>query len=113
MLHREWPPRCHWEKGDAVVRAKNAVAFERLRRLLFGDGGEDLGRFGLGEERTLRDYEIYAGIDFAGKRAHPDVYTGRPPDPVTIRSQADWQRCVPIDEFFAGNPDRNALASLE
>jgi hypothetical protein len=113
MLHRHEPPRRHWEKGNEVVRAKNRVAYEKLRKLLYGDGTEDMGRYGLGAERTLRDYEIYAGFDFARKRAHPDVYTGRPPDPVTIQSERDWARCVPIGEFYAGNPERKALASLE
>ena len=37
----------------------------RLRKLLAGNH-EDLGRYGLGEVRTLRDYERYAGIDFKG-----------------------------------------------
>jgi hypothetical protein len=113
MLHRQGPPRRHWEKGDEVVNAKNAVAFEKLRKLLYSDGTEDLGPYGLGGARTLRDYEVYAGFDFANKRAHPDVFTGRPPDPVTIRGEADWDRCCTVDEAFAGNPDRMALPSLE
>ncbi len=113
MLHRHGPPRRHWEQGKEVVNAKNAVAYEKLRRLLYSDDPESLGRYGLGSERTLRDYEIYSGFDFANKRAHPDVYTGRPPDPVTIHCEADWERCVPIEEFYADNPERRALPSLE
>src|SRR5262249_37346430 len=35
MLHRHGPPRRHWEHGQHVVEATNAVAFERLRRLHF------------------------------------------------------------------------------
>ena len=113
MLHQGGPPRRHWEHGEDVVSSKNAVAYERLHKLLYSDGSSDLGRYGLGTERTLREYEIYAGFDFASKRAHPDVYTGRPPDPVTIHSDEDWERCVSIEEFFAGNPDRTALPSLD
>ena len=94
MLHQGGPPRRHWENGTEVVQAKNAVAYDKLSKLLYGDGTDDLGRFGLGKERTLRDYEIYAGMDFAGKMAHPDVYTGRPPDPVTIKSEGDWAKCL-------------------
>ena len=113
MLHRAGPPRRHWEKGDEVVNAKNRVAYARLNALLSGDGSVDLGPYGLGKKRSLHDYEVYAGFDFKNKRAHPDVYTGRPPDPVTIRSEADWQRCVTVEEFFEGNPERKALSSLE
>jgi hypothetical protein len=113
MLHRHAPPRRHWEKGDATVTEKNAVAFERLRKLLYSDGHEELGRYGLGSERTLHDFEIYAGFDFTNKRAHPDVFTGRPPDPQTIRCDADWDLCCTAEEAFAGNPERAALPSLE
>ena len=78
MLHPKDPPRRHWEKGRNVVDAKNVVAFDRLRKLLYSAGSDDLGPYGLGTERTLHEYEIYAGFDFANKRAHPDVFTGRP-----------------------------------
>jgi hypothetical protein len=112
MLHRRAPPRRHWEKGDATVTAKNAVAFERLRHLLYSDGRHDLGRYGLGPVRTLHDYETYAGFDFANRRAHPDVFTGRPPAPVTIRNDDDWERCCTAEEAFAGNPQRIPLSSF-
>lgn len=106
------PPRRHWEHGEAVVEAHNAVAFDRLAALIYGKSACELGRYGLGSERTLRDYEIYAGFDFANKRAHPDVFSGRPPDPVTILRPSDWRRCVTIEQAFADNPDRKPLASL-
>ncbi len=107
MNHFDGGPRRHWEKGREVVDAKNAIAFERLRRLLYSDDeGEmqSLGRYGLGPARTRRDYEVFAGFDFANKRAHPDVFTGRPPDPVTIRTPLDWRRCITIEEAFRRDP---------
>jgi hypothetical protein len=94
MLHRHAPPRRHWEHGEEVVQRRNAVALERLRRLIYGGEGHALGPFSLGHARSLRDYERYAGFDFLNKRAHPDVFTGANPDPVTISSEADWSRCV-------------------
>jgi len=94
MMHRGGSPRRHWEHGEDVVRRRNEVAFERLRRLIYSDQGHSLGPYGLGRVRSLRDYEIYAGFDLENKRAHPDVYTGANPDPVTIRSDADWARCI-------------------
>lgn len=98
MMHRNGPPRRHWEHGEAVVWRRNAVAFERLRRLMYSDGCEDLGGYGLGTVRSLLDYEIYSGFDLQNKRAHPDVFSGANPDPVTIRSAADWARCISIDQ---------------
>ena len=94
MLHRHAPPRRHWEHGEAVVHRRSSVALERLRRLVYGGEGRALGPFGLGNVRPLHDYEIYAGFDFRKKRAHPDVFTGANPDPVTIHSEADWARCL-------------------
>ncbi len=113
MLHRDAPPRRHWEKGRHVVDAKNVVAFERLRRLIYSDESDSLGPYGLGTERTLHDYEVYAGFDFARRRAHPDVFTGRPPDPVTIHSADDWARCCTVEDAFAGNPERTPLPSFD
>lgn len=102
MLHRSGPPRRHWEKGSDVVAAKNEVAFDRLRRLAFPDRAADagsLGRYGLGNKRSLADYERFAGIDLRRKVAHPDVYVGSCPDPMTIRDEDDWARCLTFAEW--------------
>lgn len=108
MCHFDGGPRRHWEKGRGEVERKSAVALERLRKLLYvvedSPDAKSLGRYGLGSVRSRRDYEVFSGFDFARKRAHPDVFTGRPPDPVTIRCDADWDRCITIEEAFARNP---------
>lgn len=98
MEHRNGPPRRHWENGDEVVRSRNAVAMDRLHRMLYKRESDSLFPYGLGPVRTLRDYEIYTGFDFARRRAHPDVYTGACPDPVTIGCEADWERCLTWEE---------------
>jgi hypothetical protein len=97
--HRAGPPRRHWEHGEDVVRARNATAIERLRKLIYSDGSEGLGPYGLGPFRSLREYEVYSGLDLAAKRAHPDVFTGANPDPVTIRTGADWDACLTWAEY--------------
>jgi hypothetical protein len=56
--------------------------------------------------RTLRDYEIYAGFDLRRKRAHPDVFTGANPHPVTIHHDDDWIRCVTWEEARRRGIDR-------
>jgi hypothetical protein len=100
MAHAE-APRRHWEHGEEVIQQRNATAFERLHRLIYSDGGYSLGPYGLGSNRSLRDYEIYAGFDLNGRRAHPDVFTGANPDPVTIKSDDDWALCVTMEEAAA------------
>jgi hypothetical protein len=102
MLHKN-PPRRHWEQGQEIVQQRNAVAFERLRRLIYSDGGHKLGPYSLGRYRTVRDYEIYSGFDFKAKRAHPDVFSGANPDPVTIHSDADWALCISPEEADANS----------
>jgi len=94
MLHRGAPPRRHWEHGEDVMLRRNAGALERLRRLIYSGDGHALGPFSLGHVRSLRDYEIFSGFDLRNKRAHPDVFTGANPDPVTLHSAADWARCI-------------------
>jgi hypothetical protein len=99
LLHRGGPPRRHWEHGPEVVQRRNATALARLACLLFGPDRAPLGRYSLGPARSLRDYEIYAGFDFERRRLHPDVLTGANPDPVTIRTEADWDRCAAFAEL--------------
>ncbi len=82
-----------------MVERRNATALARLACLLFGPDRARLGRYGLGQARSLREYERYAGFDFARRRLHPDVLTGANPDPVTIRSEADWDQCATFAEL--------------
>jgi hypothetical protein len=102
MLHVDGPPRRHWEHGEEVIQRRNRVAFERLQRLIYSDGGHGLGPYGLGRARTLSEYEVFSGFDFKAKRAHPDVFSGANPDPVTIRTQEDWSRCISWEEAASG-----------
>ncbi|MEO0544161.1 MAG: GlcNAc-transferase family protein [Pseudomonadota bacterium] len=110
MEHRTAPPRRHWEKGTQIVSAKNKIALERLRMLAFSDDATDqesLGRYGLGGERSRTEYERFSGVDLKNKRAHPDVFVGRPPDPITIKSDRDWNDCVALTQSA---DDTNAIA---
>ena len=98
MMHQGSPPRRHWEHGEDVVQRRNAVALERLHRLIYCEEGHLLGPYSLGRERTVREYEIFSGFDFTNKVAHPDVFTGKNPNPVTIHSDQDWGLCVTAEE---------------
>ena len=70
-----------------------------MRKLAYSDEHEELGRYGLGPQRSRGDFERFAGMDLKNKRAHPDVYLGRNPDPITIKREEDWAACVTIAEF--------------
>ena len=91
-----------WEHGQDVVNQKNEIAFERLRMLIYSDDQNEhtkLGKYGLGTIRTREDYEIFAGMDLRNKKAHPNVFEGINPDPVTIKCEQDWDQCVTFEEY--------------
>ncbi len=54
----------HWEDHPDEQADLHAIAVERLHVLL-SDRGSELGRFGLGTERSLHDFEQMTGIDFS------------------------------------------------
>ena len=106
---REGRPK-HWDDhtterslaGDveAPWHERNSHSVERLGQLLgYGDRGIDLGRTGLGTARTLREYELFAGIDFRNRRLHPYTTAGYdPPNP----ADPEWQAGLTRDR--AGEP---------
>lgn len=51
---------------------------ERVESMLTGKNNVDLGRYGLGTERTLEQYEKYAGVDFKERTFIDRAKTGRP-----------------------------------
>lgn len=62
----------------------------RLRHMLREeDNNIDLGEYGLGTIRTHRDYELYAGIDFARRRLHQKTLSGENPP---INDDTDWYK---------------------
>ncbi len=81
-----------WDDDKKWVE-KNNHSHKRNRQLFGMDGEEmvDLGQFGFGSIRTLRDYEKYSGLLFS-KRAI-QKYTldkGYPPNPYNYETEEDW-----------------------
>ena len=53
------------KRGENQLSKGNDLARSRIRQLLHvEDNNHDLGVYGLGDKRTVRDYEKYAGINF-------------------------------------------------
>lgn len=92
---RKGEPR-HWEdhtlskaregrvKEDYVTTTTNGWDF--LRRLLWEDNA-DLGPYSLGKERSRRDFEIFAGVNFKRLIIHPRANKQLPP----ISRDFDWE----------------------
>ena len=102
----------HWE-DHGVNSSTQKTSGERdsyarnKTRQLFGqeEHGINMGKYGLGKTRSLRDYESFAGFDF--KRCLLHDYTlkvGEPPNPVEWAGQPSKRYNVPCVwdlEFFS------------
>jgi hypothetical protein len=68
------------------------IARSKIRQLLgTEDNGFDLTGFDLGTERTLRDYEKYAGIHFKKRAVQHFTYENNyPPNPI-IEDDKEWE----------------------
>jgi len=93
----------HWD--DHVPGKVETTPWTRLNddthkrnRILFGmePGDVDFGPYGFGTERTLQDYERYAGLSFRLRLAqHYTLKNGIPPNPEVYTSDEEWlAQCV-------------------
>ena len=72
----------------------------RIRQLLGEeDYGIDLGKYGLGNIRSINDYEKYSGFDFKNRRIQQDAINGKEP-PIIFDSENEWEegfkKTIPI-----------------
>lgn len=66
----------HWDEHPAWF-AKDMLSQQRVRRLLGMEPGEaDFGRFGLGTQRSLEEYQAFSGVDFAAKSFSAKAFNG-------------------------------------
>ncbi len=90
--------RKHWEdhtgeRGPAWHEL-DARSRERIRGLL---SGADLGQYGLGDARSIQDYESFAGINFRHQVVQDYTrYKLEPPNPP---ARPDWPEHVNTREF--------------
>jgi hypothetical protein len=85
---KQWDDDKQWVEKNNSSHLKN-------RKLFSMDGEqyneEEFGIYGFGKERTLRDYEIYSGINF--KLRAVQQYTidkNYPPNPYNFSSEVEW-----------------------
>jgi len=84
------------------------IARSKIRQLLrTEDNGFDLTGYDLGTERTLHDYEVYAGIDF--KRKSVQKYTldnQYPPNPIVD----NWDESIMPSFYYLVNVEKHLFA---
>lgn len=106
----------HWD-DSSTWQELNTESFKRFKAL-FGVDGEplqDFEEYGLGKERTLQEYEEFAGIDFKSRRIHKDTKAELPP-PVNGANLDeylnDFKYCIDLhkDEVSENDCDFFAIA---
>jgi hypothetical protein len=91
----------HWSDHDQKLKQENKTELTwwerdtqsktRLRHMLQEeDNNIDLTIYGLGSARTHREYELYAGIDFKGRRLQEQAIRGVEP-PCSYVNDAQWE----------------------
>lgn len=95
----------HWDdhsvKNKDLVGAawheRDQISKKRLRKMLKEEENDaDIGEYGLGSVRTHRDYEMYAGIDFARRRLHRETVQGMEP-PCSYIDDLQWEKAFLSD----------------
>ena len=98
----------HWDdfqkknedKIEKTFGELDAISKKRLRQMLQEeDNGTDIGEYGLGTVRTHREYEDYAGIDFANRILHPNTTKGIDP-PVVTDGDEEWRKAKLVKYKF-------------
>jgi len=93
-----------WWKGNDSARA-------RIRQLIgVEDNNIDLGEYGLGKKRTIRDYEKYAGIHF--KKMSFQKYTkdnNFAPNPYPYKNEKEWEDSFMFSFYHLVNLERHEM----
>jgi len=85
---KQWDDDSEWVSKNDTSHKKN--------RILFSMDGEtynnDYGIYGFGNERSLKDYEIYSGLRFS-KRAVQQYTLDKhyPPNPTIYQTEEEWE----------------------
>jgi hypothetical protein len=110
IVEKTWHERDVWSK-------------KRIRQMLGEeDNGIDLGIYGLGNQRTITEYERYSGIDFKNKRIQLRAINGEDP-PLKYKDDNEWSegfiKRTPVSivdwprEHIIPNLNRLSLVRLE
>jgi hypothetical protein len=86
------------------------IARSKIRQLLrTEDNGFDLTGYDLGTERTLRDYEKYAGINFKKRSVQRFTYDNNyPPNPI-IENEEEWENSFMFSFYHLVQINKNAF----
>ena len=92
--NKHWEDHKHTHGFEIEAEDRNVRSKERQRKLFGMDTSNlDFRHYGLGNKRTLHEYELYCGVDFQNRRVH--TYAARNQDSVEIpepyiMSETEW-----------------------
>ena len=98
---RDYRPTKHWDVYEESTQ-HNQQTYKLVKELLGIDGEsceeeERYGKFGLGKERTIDDWERYAGIRFADRSVQKDTLNGKlPPNNQNQQFNRAFKHCVNV-----------------
>ena len=98
---KQWDDDPDWGNKNVRSHQKNRKLFG-----MDGEGTMDMGKYGFGPIRTLREYEIYSGIRFDNRSVQQ--YTldkNYPPNPTMFETEEEWKNsfatifkhCIDLD----------------
>lgn len=78
----------HWNTFDQEeINRQSLASNKRYEKLMAGELSDE---FSLGNERTIKDWEMYSGVSFVDSIAHERALNGIIPDPLTIYDWNEW-----------------------
>lgn len=102
---------CHWDDHSDWGH-RNARAIDRYRRQFGVDGTarERVAAYDFGTQRSLREYERFAGVEFATRGVQPHTIENRlPPDPLARASDDEWRERLLTSHCFDVSIERARL----
>ena len=81
----------HWDDSSKWAEL-NKKSFIKYKKLLGMDGFRktNFKKYGLGKERSLKDYEYYSGLRFKDRKIHQDALDRVPP-PSVFKNKKDFE----------------------
>ena len=98
------------KRGESMWHTQQDIGRSRIRQLLgVEEGGHDLTGYGLGTERTVRDYEKYAGIHFKRKSFQKHTTMNLfPPNPQS-ETEEEWENSFMRSFYYLVTINRHDL----
>ena len=102
------------KRGESSWNTQQDVARSRIRQLLgVENNGHDLTDYGIGNIRTVRDYEKYAGINFKKKSFQQWTIDNKfPPNP-QFETEEEWENSFVRSFYYLVTVHRHELPETD